>query len=132
MNRTRQSRSPTPSGGVKARGMTPSPGPGHREPRGHWTTRIQETVASAGPEDSLDSVIEVKGGAEFGQFCWIGPVAHDGIQYHSGHLSENDVLIEVQGQKLGGYTLRDAIAWIKQVSRNGAPIMLKTVKPGKS
>ena len=36
-----------------------------------------------------------------------------------------------QGQKVAGYTQLDVSQWIAQVSKNGTPIMIKTVKQGK-
>ena len=84
---------------------------------------------SSGPEGLLSVVI--KGGADNGQFCWIGDVQHDRVNYHTGKLHQDDIILEIQGQKVAGYTLRDTLTWLKQVSRNGAPVMFKTVKPGK-
>lgn len=116
MIRNRQS--PPPKG--------PPPKP-KREPR-HWSQHIQETVASASHEESL--CLSLKGGADNGQFIFLGSIDHDKISYHGGKLFEGEILLEVQGQKLSGYTLRDAIVWLKQVSQNGAPVMIKTVHTG--
>ncbi|XP_070193690.1 membrane-associated guanylate kinase, WW and PDZ domain-containing protein 1-like isoform X2 [Littorina saxatilis] len=104
----------------------PPPKP-KREPR-HWSQQIQETVASAIHEESLS--IALKGGADSGQFVYLGNVDHDKISYHGEKLYGDDILLEVQGQKVSGYTLRDATVWLKQVSQNGAPVMIKTVRPG--
>lgn len=104
----------------------PPPKP-KREPR-HWSQQIQETVASAIHEESLS--IALKGGADSGQFVYLGSVDHDKISYHGEKLYGDDILLEVQGQKVSGYTLRDATVWLKQVSQNGAPVMIKTVRPG--
>jgi hypothetical protein len=43
-----------------------------------------------------------------------------------------DVLLEVQGQKVSGYTQADVIGWLNHCSRNGNPVALKTVPQGKS
>nr|KAG5711460.1 hypothetical protein BaRGS_025887 [Batillaria attramentaria] len=104
----------------------PPPKP-KREPR-HWSQQIQETVASASHEENLS--ITLKGGADIGQFVYLGSVDHDKISYHGEKLYTDDILLEVQGQKVSGYTLRDATVWLKQVSQNGAPVMIKTVRPG--
>ena len=104
----------------------PPPKP-KREPR-HWNQQIQETVASSVHGESL--CIELKGGADSGQFVYLGNVDHDKISYHGEKLYGDDILLEVQGQKVSGYTLRDATVWLKQVSQNGAPVMIKTVRPG--
>jgi hypothetical protein len=105
----------------------PPPKP-KREPR-HWSQQIQETVASAIHEESL--TISLKGGADSGLFVYLGSIDHNKISYHGEKLFEDDILLEVQGQKVSGYTLRDATVWMKQVSQNGAPVMIKTVRPGK-
>lgn len=91
---------------------------------------MQEAVVSALPEESLNVVI--KGGADSGFFCYIGDVPkQDQITYHSGSLHPDDIILEIQGQKVSGYTLRDINIWLKQVSQNGAPVMIKTVRPGR-
>lgn len=104
----------------------PPPKP-KREPR-HWSQQIQETVSSAIHEESLS--LTLRGGADSGQFVILGSIDHEKISYHGEKLYTDDILLEVQGQKVSGYTLRDATVWIKQVSQNGAPVMIKTVRPG--
>jgi hypothetical protein len=94
----------------------------------HWSQRIQETVLSAVPDESLNIIL--KGGADNGLFCYVGEVKHDKITYHSGKLHQDEIVLEVQGQKIAGYTLRDASYWLKQVSQNGAPVMVKSVRTG--
>lgn len=94
----------------------------------HWSQRVNETIVSAGPDGLLNLVI--KGGADNGQFCYIGEVKNDRINYHSGKLHADEIILEVQGQKVAGYTQRDLQAWVKQVSHNSAPVMFKTVKIG--
>lgn len=90
----------------------------------HWTKQIHETVASAYHDDLP---ISIEGGAENGQFCFLGLIRVDRINYHGGKLTTGDIILEVQGQKISGYTQRDASLWLKQVSQNGAPVMIKTV-----
>ena len=99
-----------------------------QEPR-HWSQKVHESIVSAGPEGLLNLV--VKGGAENGQYCWIGEVKQDKINYHSGKLQQDDVVLEIQGQKVAGFTLRDLLDWLKHVSKNSSPVMFKTVKAGK-
>lgn len=90
----------------------------------HWTKQVRETVASAFHDDLS---VTIEGGAEYGQFCFIGDIRVDRINYHGGSLNLNDIILEIQGQKISGYTQRDASLWLKQVSQNGAPVMIKTV-----
>lgn len=104
--------------------------PGHqmaREPT-HWTHHVQETLLSTGREGLLHVV--VRGGADGGSFCWIADVDQDRVNYHSGRLGPDEVVLEVQGQKVAGYTLQDLLDWLWMVSDNGNPVMFKTVHSG--
>jgi atrophin-1 interacting protein 1/endothelial cell adhesion protein len=38
--------------------------------------------------------------------------------------------LEIQGQKVAGYTQRDVVAWLNHCCRNGNPVVLKTVDAG--
>ena len=105
--------------------QSPSPQKDKKEAR-HWSQKVHESIVSSGPEGLLNLV--VKGGAENGQFCWIGEVKQDKINYHSGKLCQDDVILEIQGQKVAGFTLRDLLDWLKHVSKNSSPVMFKTVK----
>lgn len=101
--------------------------PKRREQR-HWSQCINETVVSTGQEDGLG--VTLSGGADNGQFVWIDTIREDHLTYHSGKLHIDDILLEIQGQKVAGYTLKDANFWLKQVSQNGAPVMIKSIKIG--
>ncbi|XP_059171787.1 membrane-associated guanylate kinase, WW and PDZ domain-containing protein 3-like isoform X4 [Physella acuta] len=90
----------------------------------HWTKQIRETIAAAFHDDLS---ITIEGGADNGQFCYLGLIRVDKINYHGGRLNSGDIILEIQGQKISGYTQRDATIWLKQVSQNGAPVMIKTV-----
>ncbi|KAH9490587.1 Membrane-associated guanylate kinase, WW and PDZ domain-containing protein 2 [Bulinus truncatus] len=110
----RNKQSPSPMG----------PPPPIKRPELHWTKQVRETVASAFHDDLC---IEIDGGADNGQFCYVGLFRVDKINYHSGKLTTGDIILEIQGQKISGYTQRDARIWLKQVSQNGTPVMIKTV-----
>ena len=43
-----------------------------------------------------------------------------------------DVLLEIQGQKVAGYTRSDMTAWLNHCSRNSNPVVLKTAPQGKA
>ena len=105
------------------------PGGGGSPSLRHWSQRVQECVLSGSPDGQLD--ILLRGGADNGQFCWIADVKHDKIFYHTpAKLQTDGILLEVQGWKIAGYTFRDAHTLLKHVSKNGAPVMFKTVKDG--
>ena len=99
-----------------------------KEPK-HWSQRVSECIVSAGPEGNLN--LTIRGGADNGQFCWLGEIRHDKVHYHSGKLHQDDIILEIQGQKVAGYTLRDLESWLGQVCKNAAPVMFKTVRSGK-
>ena len=95
----------------------------------HWSDAVQEVLMSQSGDSS--NAVMVYGGAENGQFCWIGDVMSDGIKYHhDGRLRANDVLLEVQGHCVAGYTLGDVTEWITVASRNSSPVLYKTVVSG--
>lgn len=104
-------------------GRAPGPDPTH------WSACIRETVVSALPDETLQ--LTLLGGADNGLFCYIEDISHDKIIYHSGQLQSDHIILEIQGQRIAGYTLRDAMVWLRQVSQNGAPVMIKSVKAGK-
>ncbi|ESP04594.1 hypothetical protein LOTGIDRAFT_136033 [Lottia gigantea] len=95
----------------------------------HWSSQIIETIVSSAHGENLNIVID--GGADNGLFCLVGDVDHDSISYHGQKLYTDDTLLEIQGQKISGYTFRDATLWLKQVSQNGAPVMIKTLQKGR-
>ena len=41
------------------------------------------------------------------------------------------MLLEVQGQKVAGYTQGDVTAWINHCSRNSNPVVLRTAPQGR-
>lgn len=108
-----------------------SPGPLGRLKDGpkHWSQRVHETLVSGGPDGICN--LPIRGGAENGKFCFLGDVKHERLNYHTSEkLHADEIILEVQGQKVGGFTLWDLQDWLKHVSKNGVPVMFKTVKTG--
>uniref|UniRef100_A0A3B4BAQ0 PDZ domain-containing protein n=1 Tax=Periophthalmus magnuspinnatus TaxID=409849 RepID=A0A3B4BAQ0_9GOBI len=94
----------------------------------HWSTKIQECTVSWGGSGELMTVVEVRGGAELGQFPYVGHVAAEAMACHAGRFpSPGDVLLEVNGTPVSGLTNRDTLAVVRHFRE---PIRLKTVKPG--
>lgn len=94
----------------------------------HWCQRIQEAVVSSNADGEFG--ITLGGGADYGQFCVIASLKLPQLTFHNGKLYVDDIVLEIQGQKIAGYTLKDATVWLKQVGNNGNPVMVKTVKIG--
>ncbi|KAM4741735.1 membrane-associated guanylate kinase, WW and PDZ domain-containing protein 3 isoform 3-T3 [Anableps anableps] len=95
----------------------------------HWSTKVVECAVSWGNLGDFGSVVEILGGAELGQFPYIGQMKLDVLVCHVGKLPYyGDVLLEVNGTPVSGLTNRDTLAVIRHFRE---PIRLKTVKPGK-
>ncbi|XP_036386388.1 membrane-associated guanylate kinase, WW and PDZ domain-containing protein 3 [Megalops cyprinoides] len=95
----------------------------------HWSSKVQECAVSWGDGEELSSVVEVRGGAELGEFPYLGQVKSEAVVCQLGRVpSPGDVLLEVNGTPVSGLTNRDTLAVIRHFRE---PIRLKTVKPGK-
>ncbi|XP_017264278.1 membrane-associated guanylate kinase, WW and PDZ domain-containing protein 3 isoform X3 [Kryptolebias marmoratus] len=95
----------------------------------HWSHKVVECAVSWGNLGDFGSVVEILGGAEVGQFPYIGQMKLDVLVCHVGKLPYyGDVLLEVNGTPVSGLTNRDTLAVIRHFRE---PIRLKTVKPGK-
>ncbi|KAJ8391157.1 hypothetical protein AAFF_G00095860 [Aldrovandia affinis] len=95
----------------------------------HWSSKVQECAVSWGDGGELSTVVEVKGGAELGEFPYLGQVKSEAIACELGRVPcPGDVLLEVNGTPVSGLTNRDTLAVIRHFRE---PIRLKTVKPGK-
>uniref|UniRef100_A0A3Q1KIL8 Membrane-associated guanylate kinase, WW and PDZ domain-containing protein 3 n=1 Tax=Anabas testudineus TaxID=64144 RepID=A0A3Q1KIL8_ANATE len=95
----------------------------------HWSTKVQEcTVSWAGSGDFV-TVVEVRGGAELGEFPYLGHIVSEAMVCNVGRFPvSGDVLLEVNGTSVSGLTNRDTLAVIRYF---GQPVRIKTVKPGK-
>ncbi|KAI3369814.1 hypothetical protein L3Q82_024637 [Scortum barcoo] len=95
----------------------------------HWSSKVVECAVSWGNLGDFGSVVEVLGGAELGQFPYLGQMKLDVLVCHVGKLPYyGDVLLEVNGTPVSGLTNRDTLAVIRHFRE---PIRLKTVKPEK-
>ncbi|KAM4047513.1 membrane-associated guanylate kinase, WW and PDZ domain-containing protein 3 isoform 2-T2 [Anomaloglossus baeobatrachus] len=94
----------------------------------HWLSKVQECGLSGMGGDPT-ALLEVRGGAELGEFPYLGRLREDAASYIAGKVpSQGDVLLEVNGTPVSGLTHRDTLAVIRHFRE---PIRLKTVKPGK-
>lgn len=94
----------------------------------HWTTKVQECAVSWGSVGEFGDVVEILGGAELGEFPFLGQMNLDVLVCHIGRLPYyGDVLLEVNGTPVSGLTNRDTHAVIRHFQE---PIRIKTVKPG--
>ncbi|XP_042548234.1 membrane-associated guanylate kinase, WW and PDZ domain-containing protein 3 [Dipodomys spectabilis] len=98
----------------------------------HWLSKVQE-CSVAGPGPGADLGAEVRGGAERGEFPYLGRLragtGAGGCGVVSGRApSPGDVLLEVNGTPVSGLTLRDTRAVLRHFRE---PVRLRTVRPGK-
>ncbi|KAG5210244.1 hypothetical protein MJG53_006341 [Ovis ammon polii x Ovis aries] len=92
--------------------------------KSHWTSKVHESVIGRNPEGQLG--FELKGGAENGQFPYLGEVKPGKVAYESGSkLVSEELLLEVNETPVAGLTIRDVLAVIKHCKD---PLRLKCVK----
>lgn len=94
--------------------------------RNHWTSRVNESAVCKDARGDLN--VALRGGAESGEFAYIGHVNEDGVVYKSGKLNEGELLLEVENLSISGLPLYDIQTLIKNCK---GPVRLKTVRQGK-
>nr|XP_057932565.1 membrane-associated guanylate kinase, WW and PDZ domain-containing protein 2-like isoform X1 [Doryrhamphus excisus] len=93
--------------------------------KNHWTNKVHEAVISRGKDGELG--FELKGGAELGQFPYLGEVKSGKGLVQSGKLAEDELVLEVNDMPVAGLTSRDVLAVIKHCRD---PVRFKCVKQG--
>lgn len=90
---------------------------------GHWCNAVYETFLTPDTNDSCDFTIE--GGSDSGQFPFFGyvPAANWSV-------AKGDIILEVQGIKVAGYTQKDVVGLLKHCVRNENSVKVKAVKSG--
>lgn len=94
--------------------------------KNHWTTKVNECAVYKDVRGELNA--ELLGGAENGEFAYIGQVNENAVVYKNGKLIEGEILLEVETLSVSGLPLYDVLTVIKNCK--GA-IRLKTVRQGK-
>ena len=95
--------------------------------KNHWITKVNECAVRRDGVGRLH--VELDGGAENGEFSYIGHVREDAVVFQRGKLHEGELLLEVGGQPVPGLPTYDILTMIE--SCKGA-VSLKTVRQGKS
>ncbi|XP_073771901.1 membrane-associated guanylate kinase, WW and PDZ domain-containing protein 1b isoform X9 [Danio rerio] len=93
--------------------------------KNHWTTKVNECSVSKDARGELN--VQLLGGAENGEFAYIGHVNETAVQYRNGKVSEGELLLEVETLSVSGLPLYDVLTVIKNCK---GPIRLKTVRQG--
>ena len=89
-------------------------------------TQLTETVLVSDLCFSLD------GGADEGLFPQVGRVDDNAGSDVLERVRPGDVLLEVQGQSVAGYTLADVTAWLKHCLKNRNPVVIRTAPKGRT
>ena len=100
-----------------------------------WWDSVVESVFIS-DSNNVRLHFELCGGADDGQFPFIGAInnsdlAKIGLHVSGGVIQEGDVLLEIQGQKVSGYTAADVSRWFKHCLQNKNPVVVRTVPKGK-
>uniref|UniRef100_A0A6Q2ZFG7 Membrane-associated guanylate kinase, WW and PDZ domain-containing protein 1 n=1 Tax=Esox lucius TaxID=8010 RepID=A0A6Q2ZFG7_ESOLU len=93
--------------------------------KNHWITKVTECTVIRDHRGELN--LELRGGAENGEFPHIGEVREDVLVSEDGQLTEGELLLEVEGLSVSGLPLYDILTVMKCC--NG-PVRLKTVRQG--
>nr|XP_014263508.2 membrane-associated guanylate kinase, WW and PDZ domain-containing protein 1 isoform X21 [Maylandia zebra] len=95
--------------------------------KNHWTSRVNEVSVSKDARGELN--VPLRGGAENGEFAYIGPLNHNAVVYKSGKLGEGELLLEVENLSISGLPLYDIYTVLKNCK---GPARFKTVRQGKT
>ncbi|KAG8271539.1 Membrane-associated guanylate kinase, WW and PDZ domain-containing protein 3 [Homalodisca vitripennis] len=121
MLKTGQKRPNTPN---TTKGATEGEVGGSAVTEEHWQNSLQVVTITALEDGTLN--FSIGGGSDSGEFAYITDVSLGKVNCISGVLNEYDILLEIQGQKVAGYTRRDTVAWLNHCCRSGNPVNLKT------
>ncbi|KAJ8007112.1 hypothetical protein DPEC_G00114180 [Dallia pectoralis] len=92
--------------------------------KNHWTNKVHESITCRNKEGELG--FDVKGGAENGQFPYIGEVRLGTVACcQGGTLTQDELLLEVNDTPVVGLTVRDVHAVVRH---SKDPVRLKCVK----
>ena len=100
----------------------------------NWNEIVQETVLSAVDPNQLH--FELAGGADLGLFPHVASILGRPEEFEvgvRGHgLNVGDILLEIQGQKVSGFTGQDVSERLKNCLENGRMVVVRAVPKGKN
>ena len=124
---------------------------GSSEPQGqlaassirHWSQRVHESVLNVSNlgliEDTLIS--KLNGGSDNGQFIYVDSELDAGLLKNLAGTSSNnssariepgEIVLEIEQQKVSGYTLFDVLSLVKQLARLSPTVTFRTVSSSAS
>lgn len=100
--------------------------------KNHWTSKVHECTVKRGPQGELG--VTVLGGAENGEFPYVGAVATAEATGLPGggegsRLAEGELLLEVQGIRVSGLPRYDVLGVIDSCKE---AVTFKAVRQGKT
>lgn len=94
--------------------------------KSHWSARVSECAVRRDARGDVN--VPLQGGAENGEFVYVGRVDPGSISYEHGTLTEGELVLEVETLPLSGLPLYDVLNAIKN---SRGPVRLRTVRQGK-
>ncbi|XP_068185789.1 membrane-associated guanylate kinase, WW and PDZ domain-containing protein 1-like isoform X3 [Antennarius striatus] len=93
--------------------------------KNHWITKVNDCALIRDAHGDLN--VDLRGGAENGEFPYIGKVQEDAVVYQDGKVTEGEILLEVEGLPVSGLPLYDILTVIKCCK---GPVRWRTVRQG--
>nr|XP_014349018.1 PREDICTED: membrane-associated guanylate kinase, WW and PDZ domain-containing protein 1 [Latimeria chalumnae] len=93
--------------------------------KNHWTTKVHGCCVCR--DSRGEHNLPILGGAENGEFPFVGQVKEQKVIYSDGKLTEGELLLEVEGIPVSGLPLYDVLEVIKNCK---GPVRLKAVRQG--
>ncbi|XP_046730508.1 membrane-associated guanylate kinase, WW and PDZ domain-containing protein 1b isoform X3 [Silurus meridionalis] len=93
--------------------------------KSHWSARVRECAVRRDARGDVN--VPLRGGAENGEFVYVGRVDPGFISYDHGSLTEGDLVLEVDTLAVSGLPLYDVLSAVK--NSRGA-VNLKTAPQG--
>ncbi|GAA6074577.1 membrane-associated guanylate kinase, WW and PDZ domain-containing protein 1b isoform X1, partial [Tachysurus ichikawai] len=94
---------------------------GQKKP--HWSASVSECAVRRDARGDVN--VPLQGGAENGEFVYVGRVDPGSISYNHGTLTEGELVLEVETLPVSGLPLYDVLSAVKN---SKGPVRLKTVR----
>ncbi|KAK3750152.1 hypothetical protein QZH41_004562 [Actinostola sp. cb2023] len=91
----------------------------------HWSHNVREIILCKA-DGSFN--LKIDGGAENGEFVYVGGIKEKKVKYKKGKLHVNDIVLEVNANAVAGFTRPDFLTLINKDGKDA--VVLRTVKPG--
>ncbi|KAB5536841.1 hypothetical protein PHYPO_G00111960 [Pangasianodon hypophthalmus] len=79
--------------------------------KNHWSARVSECAVRRDARGDIN--VPLQGGAENGEFVYVGRVDPGSISYDHGTLTEGELLLEVDTLPVSGLPLYDVLSAVK-------------------